>query len=61
MPQHIKRLTKDLLSTMDKDIMDVEHHGTHLKLTLSHGEYLTFTEQDLVTLRQFLNNGDKER
>lgn len=55
MPQSIKKhLTKDLLGSLDPDIVDVEHRGSFLKLTCSYGEFFTLSEQDLVTLLNFI-------
>jgi len=61
MPRSTKaNLSKDLLTTLDNDILFVEYFGNgYAKLSLSYGEELLFSEQDLVTLLNFVRENQK--
>jgi len=56
MPRFTKDvMPKDLLESLDPSIMNVELHRLgHVRLSLDSGEVLSFSEQDLTTLIQFL-------
>jgi len=67
MPKSIeKHLSADLLGTLDGDISDVEYKrgGRYLKITIytqwKDSADIAFTEQDLVTLMEFLRKSKEE-
>jgi hypothetical protein len=55
MPKIInKHLTKDLLNSLDPDIIDAELTHGYIRIQTKHGETFNLDEQDLIVLLNFI-------
>lgn len=56
-------MSRDLLTSLDPDIIDVEYNrgGGYLHIRLAFGEYITISEQDLTTLQRFLQDNRSKK
>lgn len=62
MPKFTSVMTQDLLHTLDPSIIEVEYikGGGYIKLRFEFGDSVLLMEQDLVTLKNFLNEKQRE-